>query len=154
MSSNAQDLNSGNICLNSGAVAAGTNAGSIKTTAIVNYTINGVFKSKAATDNIALPAPSVASDYTAGEFRSMAIGQKCLFALFLDGDGNFSFGQSAIVGSDEPAPVIAQKNGCAVVAVFTVKTTSAIFVPGTTVLGTGNTTTYYNTMVMPGSSLT
>lgn len=153
MSNNAEGMNGGNITMNSGAVAAGTNAGSIKTTATVNYTINGVFKSKAATDNIALPAPSAASTYTAGEFQVIPIGMKSLFALFIDTAGTFSFGQSALVSGDDPAPVIPQSSDCAVVAVFTVKATSAIFTPGTTVLGTGNTTTYYNTSVMPAKSL-
>jgi hypothetical protein len=136
MSYNADSLNGGNITLNSGAVAAGTNAGSIKTTATVNYTVNGVFKSKAATDNIALPAPSAVAAYTAGAFQVIPIGKK------------------ALVTSDDPAPVVPQKSDCAVVAVFTVKPTSAAFTSGTTVLGTGNTVTYYNTMIMPAASLT
>lgn len=153
MSYNAEDLNGGNITINSGAVAAGTNAGSVKTTATVNYTINGIFRSKAATDNIALPAPSAASTYTAGEFKSIPVGMKALFALFINAAGTFSFGQSALVSGDDPAPVIPQKSDCAVVAVFTVKATSAIFIPGTTALGTGNTATYYNVSVMPATSL-
>ena len=153
MSYNAEGLNGGNITLNSGAVAAGTNAGSVQTTATVNYTINGIFRSKAATNNIALPAPSPAQQYTAGEFQAIPIGMKALFALFIDAAGNFSFGQSALVSSNEPAPVIPQKTGCAVVAVFTVRATSAIFTPGTTALGTGNVATFYNTAVMPATSL-
>lgn len=153
MSFNAEGLNAGNIVLNSGAVAAGTNAGSVKTTATVNYTINGVFKSKAATDNVALPAPSAAGTYTAGEIQALAIGEKALFALFIDASGNFTFGQSAKVQAGEPAPVIAVPGDKAVLAVFTVTATTAVFTPGTTALGTGNTVTYYNTSVMPGTSL-
>lgn len=153
MSYNAEGQNSGNVVSNSGAVATGTNAGSVKTTATVNYTIDGVFYSKAATDNIALPAPSAAGTYTAGAIQSLAVGEKSLFALFIDAAGNFSFGQSAKCAAGEKAPVIAVPGDKAVVAVFTVTATSAAFVPGTTALGTGNTVTYYNTRVMPGQSL-
>lgn len=153
MSINAIGQNSGNMSLNSAAVAAGTAAGSIKTTATLNYVINGIFRSKAATDSIALPAPSVASQYTAGRFQSIPIGMKSMFALFINEAGTFSFGQGALVESGDPAPPPPIDVGVAVVAVFTVRPTSAAFVPGTTVLGTGNTTTFYNTMTMPGSSL-
>lgn len=154
MSTNAQGLNSGNIVLNSGAVSAGTNAGSIQTTATVNYTVNGIFRTKAATNNIALPAPSVAGAYTAGAIQSLAVGEKALFALFIDAAGNFSFGQSAKVGAGEPAPVIGSPADKAVVAVFTVTAATAPFVPGTTALGAaGISTVFYNTSVMPATSL-
>lgn len=153
MSINSQGQNSGNEVMNSAAVSAGTNAGSIQTTAAINYTINGIFRTKAATNNVALPAPSAAGAFTAGAIQSLAIGEKALFALFIDAAGTFSFGQSAKVGAGEPAPVIASPSDKATVAVFTVTATSAPFVPGTTALGTGNTVTFFNTTVMPGTSL-
>lgn len=154
MSINALGQNSGNIVFNSGAVSAGTNAGTIQTTATVNYSVNGIFRSKAATNNIALPAPSPAGAYTAGAIQSLAVGEKALFALYLDAAGNFSFAQSAKVAAGEPAPAIAQPSDKATVAVFTVTATSNPFVPGTTGLGAaGINTVFYNTSVMPGTSL-
>lgn len=49
----------GTMCFNTGLVAAGTNAGTIKTvTNTVPFTVDGIFGAKAPTDNIAIAAPS------------------------------------------------------------------------------------------------
>lgn len=153
MSFNSEGQTAGSMNLNSGAIGTGTTTSTVKTTAAVSYIINGLFYSKAATDNIALPAPSVAGAYTAGPFQSIPAGMKALFALCLNAAGTFSFVQSALVDGNDPAPVVAVDSDKVVVGVFTVRATTAQFVPGTTALGTGNTVTYYNTARMPGSSL-
>lgn len=46
----------GNKCFTSAALAEGTGANTIKTTVALTYTIDGVFYSKAITDNIAMTA--------------------------------------------------------------------------------------------------
>lgn len=153
MSFNAEGQNAGNMTLNSGAIGTGTPASTVQTTAAVNYIINGIFRTKAATNNIVLPAPSPAGQYTAGAIQSIPVGQKALFALTLNAAGDFGFVQSALVDGNDPAPVVGLNGDVTVVGVFTVRATTAPFVPGTTLLGTGNTVTYYNTARMPGSSL-
>lgn len=149
---NLQGLNALTMCFNSGAVAAGTTAGTVQIAAAIAYAINAIFYSKAITNNIALPAPSPVNQYTAGAIQSIPVGQKALFAGFLDAAGNVTFAQSALVDGDEEAPVIATPEDKACFVVFTVKATSAVFVPGTTALGTGNTATFYNVAAMPGSN--
>jgi len=153
MSFNAEGQTAGNMTLSSGGLATGTVNSTVKTVNTISYLINGIFYSRVAADNIALPAPSPAGAYTAGKYQTIPAGMKALFALCLNAAGTFSFEQSALVGGDDPAPVVGLDGDRVVVGVFTVKATTAPFVPGTTALGTGNTVTYYNVSRMPGSSL-
>jgi len=78
---------------------------------------------------------------------------KAAFALTLNAAGTFSYVQGPLVDSGDPAPAPAIPSTVAPVAVFTVRATTAPFVPGTTALGTGNVVTYYNVATMPASSL-
>lgn len=143
MSYNIEQANSGYLSLTSAALAIGTTTGTFKIAAAVTFTSNGVFKSKAITDNIAF-----SSGHTA-----LAIGQACLFALWLDASGNVTTTQGPIVASGDPCPVPGQVTAnTTLFGLIKVQATSAIYTPGTTALGTGNTATYINCMDMPGSA--
>ena len=144
MSYNIEQINSGYMALASGALAAGTNAGSFKTTATVPFLVNGVFKSLSATDNLT---------FTAGH-TALGNSQACVFAVWVDGSGTVTTTQGPIVNNGDNCPVPAQKTaGTVVIGLIKVVTSSSqTFTPGTTVLGTGNTATYINVALMPGSA--
>ena len=144
MSYNIEQINSGYLALASGALAAGTNAGTFKTTATVPFIVNGVFKSKGATDNLAF-----SSGHTA-----LGNSQACLFAVWLDASGNVTTTQGPIVAAGDNCPVPAQKTaGTVVIGLIKVSTSSSqTFTPGTDTLGSGNTASYINVALMPGSA--
>lgn len=144
MSYNIEQMNSGYVSLTSAGLAAGTNAGTFKTASTLTYTTNGVFKSKGATDNLA---------FTAGH-TALANSQACLFAVWIDGSGNVTTTQGPIVAGGDPCPVPAPAAAnVTLVGLIKVSTSSSqTFTPGTSTLGTGNTVTYSNCMVMPGSA--
>jgi hypothetical protein len=84
--------------MNSGALANGTNAGTIKTTAVIAYALDGRFFSKAITDNIAISyaGPAVyqasAGGVAAfnGAFTGGVTGSTRLYLLCLDAAGSVS----------------------------------------------------------------
>lgn len=142
MSYNLTQTNSGFLSLTAAGLAAGTNAGTFKTTNALTYTSNGLFKSKAATNNIA---------FTAGH-KALANSQACLFGVWIDAAGAVSTTQGPIGTAGEPCPVPgAPAAGGTLVGLIKVSTGAAeTFTPGTSTLGTGNTATYLDCMAMPG----
>lgn len=66
-----------NMAFSDGGFAEGTNDHTIKTTATITYMVDGVLKSKTATDNI---APTVCA--------SQAAGRRCRYLVSLDASGN------------------------------------------------------------------
>lgn len=144
MSYNIEQINSGFVSLISGALALGTNTGTFKTTVAVTYTNNGIFRSKAITDNLAFSAGHTA----------LGNSQACLFGLFLDNSGNVTTSQGMIVAAGDPCPVpnapAANLTPFGLIKVST--SSSQTFTPGTSVLGTGNTAAYINIASMPGSA--
>ena len=144
MSYNIEQMNSGYVSLSAAGVAAGTNAGTYKTSNTLTYTSNGVFKSKAATNNVAF-----STGHTA-----LANSQACLFGVWIDAGGTFSTTQGPIVAAGDPCPVpTARAANVTLVGLIKVSTGAAeTFTPGTSTLGTGNTATYMDCMVMPGSA--
>ena len=153
MSLNLQGAYSANMALSSGGLATGTTTSTIQTTATISYVLNSVFYSKAATNNVALPAPSGAGTYTAGAIQAIPVGNKASFAVMLNAAGTFSFAQGPIVSNDQKAPLPALNEDVAVVGIFVVNATTATYTPGTTALGTGNTVTYFNVANMPAVPL-
>jgi hypothetical protein len=149
MSYNLEGTNSGFMSLSSGAVAAGTNAGTIQNVAAVNYVFDAVFFQKAITNNIA-----VTRDTQVPAFTTVPVSSKCNFAFFLDAAGNVTASQGVIVaagGVAPNAPVVSGKTLFAVVSVVTNGSTT--FVPGTTAFGAaGITSTFLNVMDMPGTN--
>jgi hypothetical protein len=143
MSYNVEQINSGFKSLTSGAIAIGTNSGTFKTTVAVTYLINGVFKSKSITNNL-----TFSSGHTA-----LGNSQACLFGLWLDADGNVTTTQGPIVAAGDPCPVPSSPSNRAPFGLIKVSTSSSqTFTPGTSVLGTGNTTVYIDISAMPGSA--
>jgi hypothetical protein len=146
MSYNIEQINSGFMSLTSAALAEGTNANTYKTTATLTYTINGVFYSKNATDNIAMTS-------TAG---TVPPSSAALYAVWIDSAGTLSNTRGPVVAAADPCPVPTQAtaNTALVGLIKVVTDASTTFTPGSTDLGAGGVTdTYYNCSVMPGSAL-
>jgi hypothetical protein len=144
MSYNIEQSNSGFMALSSGAIAAGTNAGTFQITATITFTSNGILRSKSATNNIAFSAGHTA----------LANSQSCLFGLWIDSAGAVTTSQGPIVALGDPCPVpVAPAANLTPFGLIKVSTSSSqTFTPGTTVLGTGNTAVYLNISQMPGSA--
>lgn len=142
MSYNIEQANSGYLSLTAAGLAAGTNTGTFKTTNTLTFTNNGVFKSKAATDNLAF-----SSGHTA-----LAANQACLFAVWINTSGTVSTTQGPIQASGDPCPVPTQVTANTTLVGLIKVVATATFTPGTTALGTGNTATYFDCMDMPGSA--
>ena len=146
MSYNIEQINSGFVSLTSAGLAEGTNANTYKTTNTLTFTINGVFKSKAGTDNVAM---------TSG-IGTVPPSSAALYAVWIDTDGTFSNTRGPVVTSGDPCPVPTQTTAnVALVGLIKVVTDeSTTFTPGSTDLGNaGVTDTYFNCSVMPGAAL-
>ena len=144
MSYNIEQANSGYLSLTAAGLAEGTNSATFKTVNTLTFTSNGVFKSYAATDNLA---------FTAG--TALAASQACLFAVWITGAGAVSTTQGPIVAAGDPCPVPGQVTaGTTLVGLIKVTTSSsATFTPGSTDLGaTGITDVFSDCMDMPGSA--
>jgi len=144
MSYNIEQANSGYLSLTAAGLAEGTNANTFKTVNTLTYTSNGIFKSKAATDNLA---------FTAG--TALGNSQACLFAVWITSGGTVSTTQGPIVAAGDPCPVPGQVTaGTTLVGLIKVTTSSAAtFTAGSTDLSaTGITAAYSDCMDMPGSA--
>lgn len=143
MSYNLEQANSGYISLTSGALDTTTNKAKFKTTATITYLIDGVFKSKTATDNLVF-----SSGHTA-----LGNNQACVFGVFLNAAGTFSTTQGMIVAAGDPCPVPTAPAGAAAVGLIKVSTGAATFTPNTTEFdASGVTTTYINVGRIPGTA--
>lgn len=144
MSYNIEQVNSGYMSFTASGLAGGTTGGTFKTASTLTFTNNGVFKSKAATDNLT---------FTSGH-TALANSQQCLFAIWITAAGTVSTTQGPIAAAGDTAPVPAQTTaGTTLVGLVKVSTSSSqTFTPGTTTLGTGNTATYYDCSLMPGAA--
>ena len=156
----------GNLALASGALANGTNAGTIKTTVIIPYIIDGRFYYKAVTDNIVLAfsGPDVYSQNAIeknGGFVGGAGGSTRLYGLYLDTAGAVSIVPSQIVDTAKlaagevalqyPAP---QRGKVCFGMLRIAVTAGTTFVPGTTGLtATGVTASYINLASVPAEPL-
>ncbi len=169
MSDNLSQDSGLTVALNSGAIAAGTTAGTVKTTVAIAYALDGRFYSKAITDNIAISysGPAVYQAPTGvgsvnGGFTGGSNGSTRIYGLFLDASGTVSVLPGAIVDSADLAAGRASlqwpdvpNNVCPFGAVRIAVTAGTSFVPGTTSLSaSGVTATYYNLADMPANPLT
>jgi hypothetical protein len=144
MSYNIEQSNSGYLSLTAAGLAEGTNANTFKTTNTLAFTSNGVFKSKAATDNL-----------TFNTGTALGNSQACLFGVWITATGTVSTTQGPIVAAGDPCPVPSQVTaGTTLVGLIKVTTSSAAtFTPGSTDLSaSGVTGTYFDCMDMPGSA--
>ena len=96
MSYNLEQTNGGFESLSAAGLAEGTNANTFKTANTLVYTNDGVFKSKAATNN--LPFSSA--------HTTVPASSTCLFGVWIDSAGNISTSQGSIVpaGDQKPFP--------------------------------------------------
>jgi len=146
MSYNISQINSGFVSLTAAGLAEGTNANTYKTVNTLDYTSNGVFKSEAAADNIAM---------TAG-IGTVPPSSAALYAVWVNAAGDFSNSRGPVVAAGEPCPVpTAPAANLTLVGLIKVTTdASTTFTPGSTDLGNaGVTDVYYDCMTMPGSAL-
>jgi hypothetical protein len=160
---NLQLSQGGSIALASGALANGTNPGTIQTTAVIPYTIDGQFLSKAITNNIAIAftGPSVFSDSGNGSFTGKTGGSVRLYGLFLDSSGNVSVAPGRITNVADLAAGLdslqfpAPQRGKACFGVLRIAVTAGTtFIPGTTALNAaGVTASYLNLSGVPGEPL-
>lgn len=155
--------------LNSGALAEGTNANTIKTTADINYVVDGRFYSKATTDNIAISysGPSV---YQApagvgslnGAFTGGVNGSTRLYLICLSTAGAVSIVPGPIVDSAELAAgrvglqfPDAPNGVCPIGAMRIALTQGTTFTPGSVDLSaSGVTASFINLATVPANPLT
>ncbi|CAB4130593.1 hypothetical protein UFOVP123_17 [uncultured Caudovirales phage] len=144
MSYNIEQANSGFLSLTAAGLAVGTNTGTFKTANTLAFTNNGIFKSKAATDNL-----TFSSGHTA-----LAASQACLFGIWISAAGSIATTQGPIQAAGDPCPVPAAIANYTLVGLIKVTTSSSgAFTPGTTGLGaSGVTAAYSDCMDMPGSA--
>lgn len=126
--------------LTAGGLAEGTTAATIKTANTVTYLSDGVFKSKGATDNIAIPAGTTLAD---GEF--------CKFLVTLQADGTPVVTQGTPAASAALALLPAVPAGETPIGYFQIQTVGATYVPGTTDNGAGTVTDTYVDLAWPDS---
>jgi len=144
MSYNIEQANSGFLSLTAAGLAEGTNSATFKTVNTLTFTNNGVFKSKAATDNL-----------TFSTGTALANSQACLFAVWINASGTVTTTQGPIQAAGDPCPVpTAAASNLTLVGLIKVTTSSAAtFTPGTTDLSaSGVTGAYSDCMDMPGSA--
>lgn len=162
---NLQLSQGGNFALSSGALAAGTNAGTVQNASVIAYTVDGAHYSKAATNNVAptVNVPAVASNgyATNGAFTGQVGGSTRLIGIYLDAAGAYSFVPGPVVVTADlaagqaplqfPAPI----KGRTCVGVLRVAVTAGTtFIPGTTALNAaGVTTSFLNLFAIPGEPL-
>jgi hypothetical protein len=130
------------VCLAAAGLAeATTTAGAIQIANAIEYVIDGIFYSKAATDDIALARAD------GGTVVNIADGNAAILAILIDaaGDVFYAQGDAGVIGSNLYMPDIPA--GYAVIGAIKVETSGADFVPGTTDLGAAEVTaTYYDMM--------
>lgn len=158
----------GNMCYADGGTTNGTNAGTIKTTVAVPYTLDGIWYSKAITDNIALAAPSsslLPNDYDRWRFYSIGatdVARTFYLVFALDSSGNVVTFQGAYSGQDltfrgggvakGDGLIPNLPDGVVPFAIAKVANPASLaFVPGTTALTTasGRTVTFYDIAMLP-----
>lgn len=169
MSDNLSLAAGATMALASGALAAGTTAGTVKTTVAVPYVLDGQFYSKAITDNISIAytGPSVYQAPTGvssinGSFTGQVGGATRLYLLCFDAAGSVSVTPGKIVNSADLAAgrvslefPDAPYNQCVFGAVRVQCNAGVTFVPGTTALNAaGVTASYLNLATVPANPLT
>lgn len=130
-------------------LAEGTNANTIKTTATCAYTIDGIFYSKGATDNIALAAPDAGP-----AFYQLPANSVCYLLIALDSSGNVKCIQGKYDGQEyrDPTTGLPQVGDGGIpdcpsdlcpIGLIKVTTGATTFTPGSTDLGAANVTDAY-----------
>jgi hypothetical protein len=159
----------GNRAFSSGAIATATVTSQVKSTATIYYTVDGVFCSKGATDNLwTLPAtklvigpgsaaPPVLESTAFGSASDTADSIRYFF-LGLDAAGT-----AYAYKSDKPPAAMATQDdilipdfdaGVTIVGILKVTIAAGyVFTPATTLLGAAHVTVAYTNLSMPPVSL-
>lgn len=153
MSLALEQATGGSFALTAGGLVVATTTSKLKTANTITYTIDGIFKSKAGTDNIAWTAP--ATNYVI--ITPVTAGNKCAIALWLDSAGNFTQTQGALtpysVSTDVATPP-PNPGSRALVGIAVVTAATATFTPGTSAFAVaGTTVNYYDVMSLQASGL-
>lgn len=161
----------GSFAFASGALGNGTTAGTIKTTAIVPFTVDGIFYTKAITDNIPFTlalTPSygvvVNGSFTGGPFTVGAVsGSTRLYGVYMDKAGVVSYLPGPLIdtavilspGSTAGLQFPANRKGRVCIGMVRIAATAGTsFIPGVTALNAaGITTTYLNLSAIPAEPL-
>ncbi len=145
----AYNQRGGSMTFGKAGFAEGTNAGTIKTTAAVDYSVDGILYTKAITDNIAVTAND-----------EQAADTTCLYLFSIDSAGTVTTTKGTEVLSADLTTAVdtltwpsLPANSAAVGAVKVV-TVAVTFTAGTTDLGAaGVTDTYYDLATVPAANL-
>jgi hypothetical protein len=132
----------GNLCLGAAGLDEGTNAATIKTVNAIDYAIDGILYSKAATDNIAMNALAAQADLT-----------DCMYLVTIDASGTVVLvkGNAVAAGGDCELPDL--PDGYCAIGAIKIALSGGTFTSGTTDLsGTGVTATYYDFMICPAAT--
>ena len=135
----------GNMCFTAAGLAEGTNANTIQTAAIANYSIDGVLYTKAITDNIAMTAAAAQADLTT-----------CMYLVSIDAAGAVTITKGeeastlAIAAGTAEAKLPDLPDAQCALGAFKIVLSGGTFTSGTTDLsGTGVTDTFYDYSIMP-----
>ena len=152
MSLALEQASSGSFNFSKGAVGTGTTTSQIAIAAPISYTLDGIWQTvKGAVASIPLVAPT-------GFILPVVlpIGFKQAYGVWLDAAGVVTITagvQSPYTAVTDPVGAPANPGSRCCVAVFTVAATTAAFVPGTTLFGTGNVVAYKDVFNLPGSAI-
>lgn len=143
----------GSFALTAGGLAEGTNANTYKTVSTITFVVDGVFKTKTATDNVA---------FSAGH-ATVPVSSSVIYLVGLDAGGTFS----TVAGRAVPTAEVtagtralewpaAPAGDIAVVGAIRVDTGSGVtFTPGSTDLGAASITdTFFDLFAVPTKPLT
>lgn len=124
----------GDVCYGKAGLAEGTNPATIQTANAIDYAIDGVLYTKAATDNIALTAATAQAD-----------GTTCMYLIEINSSGTVSSVKGTEVTTGNSVYLPDPTEGLCVIGAIKVATSGAAFTAGTTDLGAGTVTdTYYD----------
>ena len=156
MSSQLQGANALTAAFTSGGLAIGSTTSQFSTANTITYAINGRFYSKAAAATQAFVIePNTGIVPTApNTLQTLAAGQSCSFAVFLDASGNFTVAQGDIVDTGLATSVRPAPAGKCIVGAIKIANATNPFIPGTTALSAaGVTATYVNLAQHPGTTI-
>lgn len=126
-------------------LATGTNAGTIKTVAAISYAINGVFSSKAITDNI-----------SAAGGATQAAGTTGFYLVTINSAGTVTVRQGSVVPANSGQPLLLPSVPDTDTVIGSIKVVNLTnpFVPGTTAFGAAGVTATYTNLVTAPTSIT
>ena len=145
MSYNLESLQGLNLNFSNSGIAAGTTKGTRKHGSL-NYAVNGLAVTKAATDNIAAPVAELVKPIPADSTAA--------FALWIDAAGNYAISQGAIVPGNGKAPSPDDAGNVIVGLVKVATGAGTTFTLGTTGFSdAGITSTFFSAVALPASPI-